>query len=299
MARGGPFDSESDSAKSTVPKSRRLHLDGFHDERRRSSGNKRGRPQHETAAPLGRLIVDAMKLLGLSYKDVVKESERLANLGNNPDMRIGKATLGNIISGTIRQPGTAKLDSLRIILNLSRADMDAAIGLQPGRRLIEILKTPRSRTHEVPIDTVTRQRRIKLPIVRDDANLEQTQPFDASVERWTDVEVEYLNSIYPPHFCYVVVGEEDRNAAPFAPPGSRLLVNKLLNQVQPAEKVSFYERELFYVTTPTGPTCVYAELAPGDKIVLIPHPSSGNVREEYKCNEVTIIGQVVGVVYPA
>src|SRR5690242_8663464 len=118
-----------------------------------------GRPQHETAGPLGGLMVDAMKLLGLSYEDVVNESERLANLGNNRDMRIGKATLGNIISGTIRQPGTAKLDSLRIILNLSRADMDAAIGLQPGRRLIEILKTPRARTHEVPIDTVTRQRR--------------------------------------------------------------------------------------------------------------------------------------------
>ncbi len=74
-----------------------------------------------------------MKLLGLSYKDIVAESERLARLNNNPDMRIGKSTLGNIISGSIRQPGTAKLDSLRIILNLSRADMDAAIGLQPER----------------------------------------------------------------------------------------------------------------------------------------------------------------------
>ena len=258
---------------------------------------RRGRPQRQTDAPLGNLIVKAMKLLGLSYKDIVAESEHLARLSNNPDMRIGKSTIGNIISGKIRQPGTAKLDSLRIILNLSRADMDAAIGLQPERRFAEQLETTRARTHEVSIDAVTRQRRMRIPILREDTKLEDTHFFDASVKRWADVEVEYLASFYPPHLCYVVVGEEDNNAAPIAPPGSRLLVNKLLNKVIPAGNVSFHERELYYVLTPNGFTCVYAEIS-ADKIVLIPHPASGNLREEYNRNEVEIIGQVVGVLYP-
>jgi hypothetical protein len=44
---------------------------------------------------------------------------------------------------------------------------------------------------------------------------------------------------------------------------------------------------------------VYVEVAPSEKIVLIPHPASGNLREEFKVREVTIIGQVVGVLYPA
>ena len=262
-----------------------------------SSEVKRGRPQRQTDAPLGNLILKAMKLLGLSYKDIVAESEQLARLNNNPDMRIGKSTIGNIISGSIRQPGTAKLDSLRIILNLSRADMDAAIGLQPERRFAEQLEMTRARTHEVPIDAVTRQRRMRIPILREGGKLDETHFFDASVKQWTDVEVEYLASFYPPHLCYVVVGEEDTNAAPIAPPGSRLLVNKLLNKIVPAENVSFHERELYYVLTPNGFTCVYAEIS-GDKIVLIPHPASGNVREEFNRDEVTIIGQVVGVLYP-
>lgn len=260
---------------------------------------KRGRPQRQTAAPLGNLILTAMKLLGLSYKDVVSESERLARLHNNLDMRVGKSTLGNIISGSIRQPGTAKLDSLRIILNLSRADMDAAIGLQPERRFAEQLEVSRARTHEVPIDAVTRHRTIKMPILHDDAKLEHTHFLEASVKRWVNIEVEYLNSFFPPHLSYVVVGENDTNASPVAPPGSRLLVNKLLNKVYPAENVTFHERELFYVLTPNGLTCVYAELGQGDKIVLIPHPASGNVREEFKKDEITIIGQVVGVLHPA
>ena len=263
---------------------------------RQSSGEaKRGRPQGETTAPLGKLILNAMKLLGLSYKDVVAASERLATVYNNPDMRIGKSTLGNIISGSIRQPGTAKLDSLRVVLNLPRAEMDAAIGLQPERRFNEQLEMTRARTHEVPIDAVTRQRHVKLPILRDDADLEVTQILPS---RWVEVEVEYLSSFYPPHLIYVVVGEEDSNAAPIAPPGSRLLVNKLLNEVRPPENGSFYERELFYVLTPRGFTCVYAETVPGDRIVLIPHPASGNVREEYRGDELKIIGQVVGVLYP-
>jgi len=44
---------------------------------------------------------------------------------------------------------------------------------------------------------------------------------------------------------------------------------------------------------------VYAETASGDRIVLIPHPASGNMREEFHRDEVEIIGQVVGVLYPA
>ncbi|HKU72817.1 MAG TPA: hypothetical protein VJR02_02765 [Pyrinomonadaceae bacterium] len=263
-----------------------------------NAGAKRGRPQRQTSAPLGNLILTAMKLLGLSYKDIVAKSERLAKVHNNSDMRVGKSTLGNIISGSIRQPGTAKLDSLRIILNLSRADMDAAIGLQPERRFIEQLEMSRARTHEVPLDAVARHRRIKVPVVRENANLDDTQFFEGSLKRWAEIEVEYLGSFYPPYLVYVVVGEEDRNASPIAPPGSRLLVNKLLNKVPVAENVSFNERELFYVLTPNGLTCVYAENSPGDKIVLIPHPASGNMREEFNRDEVTIIGQVVGVLYP-
>ena len=238
-----------------------------------------------------------MKLLGLSYKDIVSESERLSAFNNNSDMRIGKSTLGNIISGSIRQPGTAKLDSLRIILNLSRAEMDEAIGLQPERRFAEQLEMTRGRTHEVPIDAVTRHRRVKLPILHDNADLEDTQFLDGSVKQWVHVEVEYLGSFYPPDLSYVFIGEEDRNASPLAPPGSRLLVNRLLNKVQPTENVSFHERELFYVRTPHGFTCAYAEMA-GERIVLIPHPGSGNVREEFNEEDVTIIGQVIGVLYP-
>ena len=282
-------------------KGRTVEVRGFNEERRKlwAGEVKRGRPQRQTNAQLGQLILKAMKLLGLSYKDIVAASEHLARQHNNADMRIGKSTLGNIISGSIRQPGTAKLDSLRIILNLSRADIDAAIGLQPERRLLEQLEIARARTHEVPIDAVTRHRTIKMPVLREDANLDETQFFEGSLKRWTNIEVEYISSFYPPYLAYVVVGEDDTNATPIAPPGSRLLVNKLLNKVYPAENSSFHERELFFVLTPNGLTCTYAELVSGDKIVLIPHPASGNVREEFHRDEVTIIGQVIGVLYPA
>ncbi|HET8783185.1 MAG TPA: hypothetical protein VFM63_12255 [Pyrinomonadaceae bacterium] len=239
-----------------------------------------------------------MKLLGLSYLDIVRESERLAHVSNNPDMRIGKSTLGNIIGGSIRQPGTAKLDSLRMVLNLSRTEIDAAIGLQPQRRLREQLKMPRARTREISPDAVTRHRRIKVPIIRDDAKLSHSQFIDGVLEEWASVDVEYLSSLYPPYLGYVVIGEDDTNAAPVAPPGSRVLVNKLLNKVQPAENVSFHERELFYVLTPRGPTCVYLEYAAGDKIVLVPHPLSDNLREEFPRKDVSVIGQVIGVLYP-
>ena len=259
---------------------------------------KRGRPRLQTATPLGQLILLAMKLLGLSYKDMVFESERLAEIHSNPDMRIGKSTLGNIISGSIRQPGTAKLDALRIILNLSRQEIDGALGLQPERQLTEQLKMGRSRTRELGRESVMRNREIKVPIVRDNAKLQNTQFLEGALEEWVSTDIEYLSSFYPPHMAYVLIGEHDTNASPIAPPGSRVLVNKLLKEVTPGENVSYHERELFYVLTPRGPTCVYLEYAPNGMIVLVPHPLSGNVREEFARDEVTIVGQVAGVLYP-
>jgi DNA-binding response OmpR family regulator len=264
----------------------------------RSGEQKRGRPQGQRVSPLGKLILRAMKLLNLSYKDIVSESRRLAMLNGNPDMRIGKSTLGNIISGSIRQPGTAKLDSLRIILHLSPAEMDPAIGLQPERRFAEQLEMSSVRTHEVTRDAVTRQRLVRVPILRRDASLRESQFLSGLVRHWARVEVEYLGPFYPPYLCYVVVGEDDTYSSPVAPPGTRLLVNTLLTKVQPAENVSYHERELFYVLTPNRLTCSYLEKTADGRIVLVPHPLSGHVREEFKQTEVTIIGQVIGLLFP-
>ena len=239
-----------------------------------------------------------MELLDLSYQDVVLQSRRLAARHSNESMRIGKSTLGNIISGSIRQPGGAKLDSLRMILRLSRADIDKALGLQPDRRLAEQLEMRSPRTHEVALDEVTQQRLVTVPILRADADLNETQIFDALVQDWASIEVEYLSQFYGPHLVYVIIGEHDSYSSPVAPPGTRVLVNTFLTNIDPKENLSYHERALFYVLTPRGFTCSYLEKSASGNIVLVPHPLSGHIREEFSFSEVKIIGQVVGLLFP-
>jgi len=146
-------------------------------------------------------------------------------------------------------------------------------------------------------DAVTRQRPVRVPILKRDADLSKSQFFGGILDHWSAIEVEYLGSLYPPYLCYVVVGEHDRFASPVAPPGTRLLINTLITKVLPAESSSYHQRELFYVLTPRGLTCSYLEYASGNKIVLVPHPLSGHVREEFMRSEVTVIGQVVGLLF--
>jgi len=134
--------------------------------------------------------------------------------------------------------------------------------------------------------------------LRREANLKESQFLGGVLDHWAAVEIEYLGPFYPPYLCYVVVGESDRFASPVAPPATRLLVNTLLTKVPPAENLSYHQRELFYVLTPRGLTCSYLEYAAGDKIVLLPHPLSGHVREEFTRSEVTVVGQVVGLLFP-
>jgi hypothetical protein len=246
---------------------------------------------------LGDRVLKAMKLLGLSYQDIASQSRRLADINKNPGMRIGKSTLGNIISGRIRQPGTAKLDSLRIILHLSRDEIDLAIGLAPKHRLAEQLQTRSDKTHELSYDAVSRHQTLKLPLLKANAQLEQTQFFKALVQRWTMVEVEYLASFFPPHLKYVVIGEDDSRASPIAPPGTRVLVNTLITTMRASDKTSFHERELYCVLTPGGLTCSYLEQTSGGNVVVVPHPLSGRMREEFSAADVTIVGQVVGLLF--
>jgi hypothetical protein len=139
---------------------------------------------------------------------------------------------------------------------------------------------------------------VRIPILRREASLKESQFLDGLIQQWAGIEVEYLGPFYPPYLCYVVVGEGDNFSSPVVPPGTRLLVNTLLTTVRPAENVSYHERELFYVLTPHGLTCSYLEIAPGGKIVLVPHPLSGYLREEFKLSEVTVIGQVTGLLFP-
>jgi len=251
----------------------------------------------QTVSPLGLLIQRAMQLLGLSYQQLVSESNLLAEQNQNSDMRIGKSTLGNIINGSIRQPGTAKLDSLRIILHLTRDDIDLAIGLAPERRVAEQLRIRSQRTYEVTSDSVTRHRKIKVPVLREDTQLKESQFLNGMVQRWVNLDVEYLGSFYPPYLKYVVIGEHDTHAVPVAPPGTRVLVNTLLTQVRPSENVGFHERELYCVLGPRGITCTYLELTTRVKIILVPHPLSGRMRGEFAATEVTVIGQAVGLLF--
>lgn len=238
-----------------------------------------------------------MKLLDLSYQDITSRSSRLADVYANPDMRIGKSTLGNIISGLIRQPSIAKLDSLRTILHLSRDEIDLATGLAPESRLAEQLQARSERTYELSNDLVARHQTIHLPVVRKDADLKETQFLNGIVDRWAQVEVEYLTSFFPPHFKYVVIGELDTRATPVAPPGTRTLVNTLINKIRLPAKISFHERELYCVLIPDGLTCAYLEQSLSGKVVLVPHPLSGRMREEFDCADVMIIGQVVGLLF--
>ena len=259
---------------------------------------RRGRPQGKVISPLGQLILRAMQLLSLSYEDIAVESRRLAMANDNDGMAVGRSTLGNIISGRIRQPSAAKLESLRIILHLTQHDIEAALGLQSERRFAEQLKTSVARTHELPRDGVARQRMVRVPLLRRDADLNNSQFLYGVLDQWLVVNNEYLETLYPPYMCYVVVGESDRFVSPIAPPGTRLLVNKLLTKVPHSEHLSFHERELFYVLTPSGFTCCYLECTSSNRIVVIPHPQSGHVREEFNKAQVQIIGQVIGLMFP-
>jgi hypothetical protein len=259
---------------------------------------RRGRPQGNSVSRLGLLIVHAMKIQNLNYEQVVKESRVLAKADRNEALRIGKTTLGDIITGRIRQPSAAKLESLAKILQLARREIDIAMGLAPESRLNEHLTRHRTQTHEIEIDSISGRRLARVPIVKADANLGSSQFLVGLLDHWVSVDAGYLAPLFPPNIRYFVIGDADRFRSPVLPEGTRILVNTHLTEVPESDNLSFHLRELFCIRTERGLTCCYLEYLSSNRIALVPHPMSGHIREEYMTGEVTILGQVVGLLRP-
>ena len=113
------------------------------------------------------------------------------------------------------------------------------------------------------------------------------------VERWGDLEGTLFNQ--PSRHLYGYVGLDDRRMEPLLRPGSLVLVDPKLQQIQNTGWTNEYERPIYFIELREAFRCCWCRCEAG-KLMLVPHPLSSCAPEVYRFPEdAEVVGQVVGV----
>lgn len=94
---------------------------------------------------------------------------------------------------------------------------------------------------------------------------------------------------------YAHVGSEDWFMYPILQPGSLIMIDESRNKIVNGGWTGELDRPIYFLEHRAGYACAWCYQS-GDQIVLQPHPSSMCMPEVYMANEVSVLGQVTGVV---
>jgi hypothetical protein len=113
------------------------------------------------------------------------------------------------------------------------------------------------------------------------------------IERWGDMEAVFFTE--SSRYLYGYVGLDDLRMHPLLRPGSLVLVDPKLRQIQNSGWTNEYERPVYFIELHRECRCCWCRSENG-KVMLVPHPLSSCAPEVYRCpEEAEVIGQVVGV----
>jgi len=236
----------------------------------------------------GTRLRQARERLGLTYRDVERVSYELACQRGRPDFILHLSRLADIENRDVT-PSLYKLYTLAVIYHLDPKEVCKWYEVPFGDHFSDGVQLSTPNTHLAAAPASQR-----LPTRFDPAfDPERTEFLTRMVERWGDLEGSLFGQ--PSRNLYGYVGLNDRRMDPLIRPGSLVLVDPKLQQVQNSGWANEYERPIYFVELRQEFRCCWCFREDGH-LMLVPHPLSSCAPEVYRFpGEAEIVGQVVGV----
>jgi len=236
----------------------------------------------------GSRLRKARERLGLTYRDVESASYELACQRGRPDFILHLSRLADIENRDVT-PSLYKLYALAVIYHLDPREVCQWYDVPFDGHFSDGIRLCAPNTH-----LAAGPERLRLPLRFDPAfDPSRTEFLTRMVERWGDLEGTLLKG--DSRHLYGYVGLEDRRMDPLIRPGSLVLVDPKLQQVQNFGWNNEYERPVYFVELREGFRCCWCRCEAG-RLMVVPHPLSSCAPEVYRFpDEAEVIGQVVGV----
>jgi len=225
---------------------------------------------------------------GLTYRDVEKASYEIALKRGRPDFIIHISRLADIENRNV-VPSLHKLYSLATILHLDPLEISDWYEAPFHQWLSDGASFPPMRTHlgetlPSPFPPSTPKNGFAL----ETTELLPGQPA-------APMALPRLQDSPDGRFRYGYVGLSDRRMMPLLRPGSTVLVDTTLRQLEDAEWSSEYDRPMYFVELRDGYRCGWFQ-KDKSRLIMQPHTLSRCAPESWRTpEEAEVVGQVIGV----
>ncbi|HVO59186.1 MAG TPA: helix-turn-helix transcriptional regulator [Dongiaceae bacterium] len=227
--------------------------------------------------------------LGLTYRNVESASYDLALRRGRPEFILRISRLADIENRNV-VPGLHKLYTLSVLYHLSPLELLSWFDVPLEECFEDGVHFPVPRTHMAAPPSG-----LRVP-VRFDPGFDprRTDFLSRMVERWGHFEGALIRE--NPRHCYAYVGLSDRRMVPLLRPGSLVLVDTEIQQIEEEGWASEHDRPMYLVDVREGYRCGWFQQIPG-KLIMQPHPLSRCVPESWRTPEdAEVVGKVIGIV---
>ena len=227
--------------------------------------------------------------LGLTYRDVERISLELAVQRGRPEFVLHLSRLADIENhNTV--PSLHKLYTLAVAYHVNPLELFSLYDVPLEECFQDGVNFPAPQTHRMAAPSA-----LKVPLRFDPAfDPRRTDFLSRMVERWGHFEGALTNG--NGRYWYGFVGLEDRRMVPLLRPGSVVLVDNSVHQIEEDSWTSEYDRPMYFVDIRNGYRCGWFH-QDGSVLVMQPHTLSRCLQESWKIpQEAEILGRVVGVV---
>jgi len=236
--------------------------------------------------------------LGLRYRDVEEQSQRIADRHKNNEYVIALSRLADIENrGTV--PTIFKLYSLCCIYRQDLGEVMRWYGVNPALLPSEAMLLGHEQTHPADFQPVGDEGGLSgdlvVPMTLDPGfDLHKTAFVSRLIQKWGTLPLMQLRGLDVPTHRYGYIGLDDNSMAPLLLPGAFVLIDESARRVAESGWSSEFTRPIYFLELREGWRVAWCSLV-GEHIILQPHPSSGRHVEVYPAQTVDVVGQVVGV----
>jgi len=227
--------------------------------------------------------------LGLTYRDVEAASYQLASKRGRSEFVLHISRLADIENHNV-VPGLHKLYALAVLYHLNPLQLFNWYGVPFEECFEDGLQFAVPRTHLAAPPSG-----LRVPLRFDPAfDPRRTDFLSRMVERWGHFEGALVKE--NSRHCYGYIGLNDRRMVPLLRPGSLVLVDTEMRQIEDEAWATEHDRPMYLVDVRDGYRCGWFARCDG-KLMMQPHPLSRCAPESWNLpDQAEVVGKVIGVV---
>lgn len=242
----------------------------------------------------GQKLRRARERLNLRVRDVEQASQRIAEKYGNLEFTVLINRISEIENKGV-VPSVYKLYSLCAIYRLDFAEALEWYGINLASLPADALFAEISRTHMVGFEA-SPLGEIQAPLSLDPGiDVRRTTYISRMIQRWGKLSLMFLAGLDPREQRYGFIGADDWFMYPLLQPGSFVVIDETRRRIQNDGWTNEFDRPIYFLEHRSGYLCGWCSQR-DDKLVLVPHPASGESPLIFTMpSDIDVIGQVVGV----